>query len=443
MDELSAFCNAIKSKMNDKIGFGISQARNIVRAINDFLYTNYDGIGETTALDSSFEYLSDFHKYWEKHHKEILNCRIDEGKCMAVAEALHSVYMWTGGDAFRFAFDDCGLKHEDIGRVRLFTANQDFRGTRNFSDFARIFHDDYTIFDEEKIETNPNDFVSRLGISNLSQTDKRIKYAKNIASFVLQHGCSPIDLIRKFDDDIYELRKALIGCKGAGYGNKKADMFLRDMVVLGCWKNVKGFDKIDVASDVNTIKVALRTGIIRTEIPLLSSFLDIFCHQYSYIDEMNAQAWRRVWEIWRSLYPQESISSPCLIDYFVYHVVGKQFCKEILYEFECETEHHRFKWHSGRNQTCQICHKNGKKSVRAKIVGRKLPCEDPNGEISILKTEYVMSLPKERKFDSCPFVEICGKNKKLMPPKSISIMGQTGWTSAYARRGEGGGGLMS
>lgn len=52
-------------------------------------------------------------------------------------------------------------------------------------------------------------------------------------------------------------------------------MFLRDMVVLGIWQNVDGFDKIDVASDINTIKVALRTGIIKTEIPLVSSFLDI------------------------------------------------------------------------------------------------------------------------------------------------------------------------
>lgn len=30
-----------------------------------------------------------------------------------------------------------------------------------------------------------------------------------------------------------------------------------------------------------------------------------------------------------------------------------------------------------------------------------------------------------------------------MPPKSISILGQTGWTTAYARNDEGGGGLMA
>ena len=34
------------------------------------------------------------------------------------------------------------------------------------------------------------------------------------------------------------------------------------------------FDKIDVASDINTMKVAFRTRILKTEIPLVSSFLD-------------------------------------------------------------------------------------------------------------------------------------------------------------------------
>ena len=75
------------------------------------------------------------------------------------------------------------------------------------------------------------------------------------------------------------IQKALINLPHSGYGNKKADMFIRDMIVLGIWKNVKNFESINVASDVNTIKVALRTGILKTEIPLVSSFLDIFCYQ--------------------------------------------------------------------------------------------------------------------------------------------------------------------
>ena len=48
-------------------------------------------------------------------------------------------------------------------------------------------------------------------------------------------------------------------------------------------------------------------------------------------------------------------------------------------------------------------------------------------------------------YSQCPFKEICEQygNKKLMPPKSISIKGQTGWTSAYSSKETGGGGLMA
>lgn len=47
----------------------------------------------------------------------------------------------------------------------------------------------------------------------------------------------------------------------------------------------------------------------------------------------------------------------------------------------------------------------------------------------------------------CPFIKACNPNssqfKKLNPPKSISILGRTGWESAKTRRDEGGGGLMA
>lgn len=58
--------------------------------------------------------------------------------------------------------------------------------------------------------------MRKLKITNLSQTDKRATYAKNIASFVLKHKCSPVELIEAYHNDIYELRKALINCKSAG-----------------------------------------------------------------------------------------------------------------------------------------------------------------------------------------------------------------------------------
>ncbi|MBR3412831.1 MAG: hypothetical protein IKG81_09095 [Bacteroidales bacterium] len=443
MEKLAKFCTEIKEAINDSNNLSLEEARRVVKNINDFLYTNYPGIGSIMELGEYREYFSDFHKFWKAHHMKILNCKIDDSKCEKVADALRSIYIKTEGSAFRELYDTCGLSKQDICRVRFLTANQDFRGSLDFTNLANKFKTDSSIFDEELIFEEPSEFVHKIGISSLSQNDKRITYAQTISKFLLDKGCSPYGLIDLYNRNIALLREAIIGCDGAGYGNKKTDMFLRDMVVLGVWDNVSGFEKIDVASDVNTIKVALRTGIIKTEIPLVSSFLDIFCYQYGYIESMNTLAWRRVWEIWNKKYPMECIESPCLIDYFVYKVIGKQFCKEILFEYECETHEHTFMWHNGRNKTCQFCLKNGIKRVKAQPIKKMIPCSSEEGYVSILETPYVMSLPEERKIKECPFKDICQENRNLQPPKSISILGQTGWFSAYARRDEGGGGLMA
>ena len=444
MDTLSAFYRKLSQISIEKEDLTIEQAREVVKLINEFLYCSNPAETDTINIfGNAWKYISDFHKYWEKQHKNILDCQINEVKCEQVADALHQVYMTTKGKAFSDIYDTCGLTPEHVCQVRMLTANQDFRGSRNFNELAEIYIGDHSIFDAESISKEPESFVKALKLSNLSQNDKRISYAKNIAEFVLKYKCTPFEIITKFNNDVYDLRNALIHCNGAGYGNKKADMFIRDMVVLGIWKDVSGFDKIDVASDINTIKVALRTGIISTAIPLVSSFLDIFCHQYSYMDEMNALAWRKVWEVWKTKYPMDTIESPCLIDYFVYGVIGKQFCKEILVHFECEQHGHNFYWHSANNKTCQICFKEGRGRIPAKAIKKMMPCLLDEGSIAITKTKYVMSLPEDEIIEQCPFKDICGENKKLMPPKSISILGQTGWTTAYTDKDAGGGGLMA
>lgn len=444
MDALSTFYRNLSQISLEKEELTIEQAREVVKQINDFLYcSNPNDTDKINIFGNAWKYISEFHKYWEKEHKNILDCQIDEVKCEQVADALHRVYVRTKGKAFSDIYDTCGLTPEQVCQVRMLTANQDFRGSRSFNELAEIYIGDHSIFDIVSIAKDPESFVGALKLSNLSQNDKRISYAKNIAEFVLQYNCTPFEIITKFNNNVYELRNALIQCNGAGYGNKKADMFIRDMVVLNIWKNVSGFDKIDVASDINTIKVALRTGIIRTAIPLVSSFLDIFCHQYTYMDEMNALAWRKVWNVWKNKYPMDTIGSPCLIDYFVYGVVGKQFCKDILVYFECELHRHKFYWHSANNRTCQICFNEGRGRIPAKAVKKMMPCLLNEGNIAIKKTKYVMSLPDAEKIEHCPFIDICGKDKKLMPPKSISILGQTGWTTAYTEKDAGGGGLMA
>jgi hypothetical protein len=90
-----------------------------------------------------------------------------------------------------------------------------------------------------------------------------------------------------------------------------------------------------------------------------------------------------------------------------------------------------------------VCLKNGIKKVKAQPIARMMPCSNEEGYVAIQETPYVLSLPDEQKISECPFKEICQENRYLQPPKSISILGQTGWTTAYARKNEGGGGLMA
>jgi hypothetical protein len=450
MDNFNNFFKTIlkNSKLNLNRDLSLAEIRFIISKLNEYLYTNYEGIGYADALDDKFEYFSEFHKFWEKYHKEILNPKIDEKQCKIVADILHDVYLKYGDRLFYELYDTGQLKPEEICRIRYFSANQDFRGSRDFSDLIEKFKDDPTIFDTRNIFEHPEDFLKNIGITALSQSDKRIKYAITAAKILLDNNIEPHQLIKHCSYDLLEVRKLMLGNRGSGFGKKKTDMFLRDMIVLKVWKKIKNFDKIDVASDVNTIKVALRTRILKTDIVLISSFLDIFCYQYGLIDEMNALAWRRVWGIWHEKYPKECIDSPCLIDYFVYRVIGKDFCRELLCIFKCEAKNHIFKWHSSRNQTCHVCFKNNKIKNKARLVKKVLPCTDKDGYIAIEKSEFV-----EGKgallfgIKECPFVKACNSKspefKKLNPPKSISILGQTGWESARVRVDAGGGGLMS
>jgi hypothetical protein len=439
MDVMRRFVEKIRD-----IGWGrsrdenVGKAREIVSELNRFLYSTHDGLGTLDVFGSRRPYFSEFHKFWEKWHGEVLDVRIDDEACSKTANVLHGVFEATAGRAFREISDMCGLTKTDYCRVRLLTGNQDFRGSRNLSDFAKLFGKDESIFDVDSIIEDPERFLKNIGLTKLSQNDKRVRFAKQFAVFVRDHGGSPIDLPAAFGNDLSQLREAMIKCEGSGYANKKTDMVIRDMVVHGVWDDSTGFDAIDVASDVNTIGIALRTGILHPSMPLVSSFLDEFCYQYLYLDRMNAAAWRRVWEIWKERFPADGIVSPCLLDFFIYNVIGRQFCKAKTAICTCENGH-VFGWRNAQLKNCPTC--RGRLVAKRKI----LPCEAPEGRIAIEKSEYVKSGAAPKGMRQCPFQAVCEANgrKSMNPPKSISILGQTGWETAYANEGDGGGGLMA
>ena len=445
MDSFSHFINSLLSniKINYNNQLAIEQVRNAISKINEYFYTIKPDIGSTKVMEQNFEYFSEFHKFWEGHHEEILDPQIVEDKCYKIAEIFNNLVNKYGIQIFYDLYDTNNLSSEEICKIRYFSANQDFRDSLNFSRLIDIYQTDPTIFDKETINNSPEDFLRNLGLTSLSQSDKRVKYAKTSSQILIDNNIEPFDLFKHYNNDVLEIKNFLLNRQGTGFGNKKVDMFIRDMVVLNVWKEPKNFDKINVASDINTVKVALRTGILKTSIPLVSSFIDIFCYQYNLIDDINAKAWRRVWEIWKESHPDTCIKSPSLLDYLIYNLIGKKFCKESLFIFECETMEHTFRWHSGRNKTCQIC-----RDRKANVIKKVLPCQDKEGYLAIEKIDKVSgqnAIFKDVK--ECFFASVCLPQSpdfiKLNPPKSISILGQTGWESARVKKSEGGGGLMA
>ena len=133
MNELTDFINSILKELKIKNidNIAIEEARKIVYEINKFLYTNYEGIGKTFELDSEREYISEYHKFWERNCEKILNPKIDEEKCEKVADIFHEIFL-KHKSAFYSLYSKEDLKDDEVCKVRYYTASQDFNGSRNF-----------------------------------------------------------------------------------------------------------------------------------------------------------------------------------------------------------------------------------------------------------------------------------------------------------------------
>ncbi|MBM4049274.1 MAG: hypothetical protein FJ279_29600 [Planctomycetes bacterium] len=383
---------------------------------------------------------------WWAENYERLDARISRGQAKIAAQALRGAVARYGDGILRVTHETHGLSPEALAQVRFFTANQDFRQppANQFTQYL----DDPDQFEAEKIADDPGGYLRFMKLIEQSQTEKRLQYAHNAGRFLLTRDITAYEIAAHYGHDAKGIRDAIIAEPNMGYGMKKTNMFLRDMFVWGVWPNLKNLDVVDVASDRNTMKVALRARILETDIPLLSSFLDIFCHQYTYIDEMSGAAWRAVWEEWRALDPATAPASPCLMDFLIYRI-GREYCKQFLVAYQCDVGH-RFYWFSSRRRACPSC-RRGKDRPKAHPQTERLPCQvdgrelprDAKGKLS-LSTTNLLHIP----FDGlCPLEPACRPKaedfKALAGPKSISIKGRTSWTSAYAKREEGGGGLMS
>ncbi len=235
-----------------------------------------------------------------------------------------------------------------------------------------------------------------------SQRDKRKPWMLNSAKLLVEkYYSSAFNINNAHQGDILEIIKALKAEEKYGFSNKKAHMFLRDMADLGVWKYQKNVEQLDVMSDKNTMRVALRTGILQFRIPLLASFLDVFCYQYSMVDRLNREAWRRVWKEWNNIPNNHRPYTPASMDYLIFRL-GKIACRP-------------------KKRFCP---------PEVSIKSKKLESLFPQDRLIFNSNGY------------CIFRNICQHERKFLnTPNSISIEGRTGWKSG--KTNEGGGGRTS
>jgi hypothetical protein len=374
----------------------------LLHKISQFFYAQSPRTKGEESLEET-SYFSDFHKFWEENCEQVLGFRVDEERCRQVAERLEAYYR-----PYDFAelVDTHGLSKEEIANVRLFVTVQDF-GVGFKSDYYELARRRPELFDARTILENPDhiDEVARhLGVADY-QPDKRLVWAERLANLLVDsYEGSAYTIGPKHDYDAVKIRTILADRRRKlGLATKKVDMFLRDMQRLGVWE-LQNFEQVGVASDMNTMRVALRTGIVWTRIPLLSSFLDVYSRQYSAMDLTAQKAWRRVWEIWKEMPDNHCVPSPADMDYAIYRL-GQHCCK--TNRRHCDTK-------------------------------RQL-------EVLLMTPEsYPLNQMLQGKCTKfCVFTGICDddntnpERKKLNPPKSISIYGRYGWTRSTSNEGGG------
>jgi len=369
-------------------------AANILNEINKFLYQKKSNLPN--------EYISEFHKYWQENHEKILAPRINpNGECLEVAKVLENIYK---NNTIKVQLDTLDLNKEEIANVRFFTAIQDFNiDVQAKSNPFEFYKRSPECFTPERILENNllvDTFLNFLDAS--SQRDKRKPWMLESAKLLLQnYGGSAFNINSVHNGDILEIKNALAVPQKYGFSDKKADMFLRDMADLNVWKFKSNIDKINVMSDKNTMRVALRTGILQFRIPLLASYLDVYCYQYELVDRYNQMAWREVWNVWDTIENNHRPPTPASIDYFIYRM-GKICCRK-------------------STRKCPPSNPITKKRLETLILQDRL----------LFRNSY------------CIFSSICTPQRKILnSPNSISIEGRTGWKTGKTNDG-GGGGISS
>jgi len=413
---------------------GLEAFGNLLWELNRFLYLHTEGLEAGR--------ISRFHKIWAELAPRILQLRIDDEQCLKIAQVFEGLHAANGG-RFRAPQErTAGLSKEQIANVRFITAAQDWKLKQkgNPYEIARE-HPDW--FEPRRIADDPEASIGRvldaMGLRP-DQASKRVDYARNGAQFLLEHyGGSAYNLGAKHNFDAREIREALVEpedpnyLEHIGFSYKKADMFIRDMHDFEVWP-LRRIEALDVPPDINTMRAALRTGVLRGSNPLLTSYLDVYSYQYGLVTDLTSQGWRRVWERWGEIQGHHRVEGPAFFDFLLYEILARE-CAGLVPAKQMQCGHCRsLSLVKSRVRTCPKCGSTDTWTIRER--------GSPDQFRDLLRRGCDFCVQSEKA--SCVFDGIITfERSTLNPPKSISRIGGTGWDDGFASDGEGGGGITS
>lgn len=425
-DPFSSFVRKIREITKKGKTLTDEEKAELLDTINSFFYQSPDG-----------KHISEFQIFWKEKAEDVMGFEVDKSRCKKIASKLEDLHekVESKGRKITIQEDTSGLSEMQIANARYFTAAQDWGFTFRSSPYE-IARKKPEVFEPKNIIKNhpkpADEMLDALGAKS-QREGKRRPYHKNLAELLDRKFDGDAGNIPEYCDWDYHKIKAVLVEKpeNVGYSKKKLDMFLRDMADLLGWK-YKNSEFIDIPSDFNTMKVALRTGILKTNIPLLASYMDVYCYQYSASDKWTRKAWREVWKQWRKIPENHCPPAPALFDIIIFQL-GKTCCNSVL--FKCQECGKEFV-SSPRKQKCIEC------SSHSLIKISKPPCfENPNfrkcHKGSCKLRDDIVGYCNER----CFLVGACEQNK-LNAPRSISKRGGTGWEDGMTDEG-GGGGITS
>ncbi|MHA2143326.1 MAG: hypothetical protein ACXADD_17755 [Candidatus Thorarchaeota archaeon] len=409
--------------------------RKVLTVVNRYFFQKPDNSTTTHTLGDDRDHFSPFHVFWEMNYEKLLGLEIDAQKVKDVAFSISKLVKQYGTEILKTDLNPGNLSVEEIARVRFLTATQESGLTVGDRQWT-AYRVDPDAFNLENVVEDPSRMIEALGLEKESQADKRRNYAINSAKAVMDLNTTVKGLPEHFENDASELVQFLIDTPALGFGQKITYMLTRDLIELGAW-NLNNLEQIGIAPDINVMKISLRTGLLKSAMPILSSFLDIFCYQYEHLQDVTIKTWTEVWKELRDNYPDYPALFPGELDFFIFSL-GRELCKENVVWFECSSCGHRYPRPNARSKKCTKC---GEKATE---IRRAMQCAEDQSTLLDYDNRFRANDVPIR---ICPFIEVCKPYSEdftpFDPPKSISILQRTGWTTAYADSKRGGGGLRS